>query len=60
MMTNGGIMIQCPDCNGRGYNIVTVVSGELKVIKEWCIKCKGTGMIKLPPENRDGMEWERE
>ena len=51
----------CTKCEGKGYTLETATfGGELKVKKIWCEFCEGTGRVKLPPDNREGIEWEGE
>lgn len=37
------VMIECPECNGSGYNIYYEGMGE---VVEECECCKGEGMIE--------------
>ena len=48
------------ECDGKGYKLLTIAAGgELRVIKEWCDVCKGTGKERVELD-RNGVRWELE
>jgi DnaJ-class molecular chaperone len=52
--------MNCPDCEGKGYNVKGYVEDfVLEPVKVWCETCKGTGKVDYNGD-RTGVEWEGE
>jgi hypothetical protein len=54
-MTVGFFRCICPNCNGRQYVIVRLVSSAC-LQREDCWLCKGKGEIDWPPPDDEGEE----